>query len=193
MCKGLLKSLFLFFLLCQGVSAAQTVYVHDQLRLGVRAEPNSNQTPIAVVKTGAALSVLDEQDGYLMVKTEAGVKGWVSKGYVSAEPPARTRLANLEKRHAALKKELDDLRNMLAESTEKVEAAEKLRSELMSENASLHEKLSQFVSEQNSKTERSYSWLYIPLLLIGLFVLGIYIGVRWYKDRVAEKIGGLEI
>lgn len=190
--NGLLKSLLLFLFVSQGVYAAQTVYVHDQLHLGVRAEPNSSESPIVVVKTGEVLKVLDDQGNYLKIRTSKGVEGWVSKTYITAEKPARLRLAGLQEQHAALKTELDGLRQILAENGEKLEVTEKQRSELMSENASLHEKLSQYY-DSNDEMKRKYGWIITAALLISMFVLGLYLGIRWHRDRVARKFGGLEV
>lgn len=191
MSKGLLKLLFLF-LLAPGVSAAETVYVHDQLRLGVRAEPNSSDNPITVVTTGDALTVLGEDGSYLNVRTGAGVEGWVSRSYVSAEPPARARLEMLQQQYGKLKKELDELRTMLAETQEREEQAQKQLADVMSDNASMHQQLSRYYSS-NAELKRKYSWLYEAAAMFALFAAGIWFGIRWYKRRIAERIGGLEI
>jgi len=124
--NGLLRTL-LMLLLCQGVSAAETVYVDDQLRLGVRAHPSTEEGSIAVVITGDALSVLEEEENFIKIRTEAGVEGWVSKGYVSAEPPAKSRLKDLQGEHKTLQQQYAGLQKELNEQQEQQQQYKKLQ------------------------------------------------------------------
>ena len=47
------------------VSAAEYVYISDNLRVGVRTEPVSGVPPISVVFTGMRLEVHEKVDGYI--------------------------------------------------------------------------------------------------------------------------------
>lgn len=77
------------------VAAAETIYVNDMLRVGVRSQPASDEAPLAVVTTGAALEVLERSGGYVKVRTDEGAVGWVNSVYVSGEPPARLRIERM--------------------------------------------------------------------------------------------------
>lgn len=192
MLKGTGISLLLALSLSTGTAMAETIYVHDYLRLGVRANPNSSETPIAVVTTGDALEVLERQEGYIKVRAKNGVEGWVSKAYVSSEKPAVLRLEQLQQEYQRQQSELKDLRRELTVSQGKNETLDKQLSELMSENGSLHEQVSRYYSK-TAQQRQHYTWLFQSLAIVALFILGVYLGVRWQKRRVSDRLGGLEI
>jgi len=192
MLKGKGIYLLIVLSLSAGSAMAETIYVHDYLRLGVREHPNSSETPIAVVTTGDALEVLERQGGYIKIRAKNGVEGWVSKAYVSSEKPARLRLEQLQEEYKRQESELDDLRKELTASQEQNETLDKQLSEMMQENGTLHEQLSRYYSE-TAKIKEKYGWLYRALGYIALFLFGIFLGVRWQKRKVAERLGGLEI
>lgn len=192
MLKGTGLYLLLALSLSTGTAMAETIYVNDFLRLGVRANPNSSETPIAVVTTGDALEVLERQEGYIKVRAKSGAEGWVSSSYVSNEKPAVLRLEQLQKGYQSQQKDLKALRKELSDSQNKNETLDKQLSELMTENGQLHEKVSRYYSE-TAKQREQYAWLFKSLGIIALFVFGIFLGVRWQKRRVADRLGGLEI
>lgn len=100
-----------------GSALAETVYVIDTLRLGVRASPDPAESSIAVVATGDVLTVLGREGDYIHIRSEKGVEGWVSQAYVSAEKPARLQLEQMQKELAQREKQLTELRKRLGESS----------------------------------------------------------------------------
>jgi SH3 domain protein len=190
--RGLGIYLFLLLALFTGTAIAETIYVHDYLRVGIRADPNSTDVPVAVVTTGDALEVLEEQDGYYKIRAESGVEGWVSKSYVSNEIPARLLLEKSQKESTRLRDEAKTLQGQLMEKSQQFEEQQQQLSELLDENSKLHQKVSQYYSA-TARGMKSYTWLYQFLGIAILFVLGIYLGVRWERRRVAERLGGLEL
>ncbi len=189
--NGLLTTLFLL-LFNHGAVAAETLYVHDELRLGVRAAPSSAEKSIAVVKTGDALTVLGEQENFVHIRTESGVEGWVSKGYLSTEPPARTQLERLQKAHEKLQQQHAAIEQQLAASMQKEELSVGRQQQLEQESAALKRELARY-THTSPGFYQQYRWLIFALLLLGCFVSGLFVGVRWKARRVAERIGGLEI
>jgi uncharacterized protein YgiM (DUF1202 family) len=190
--KGSGKFLFLLLTLYASSVMAETIYVHDYLRVGIRANPNSTDVPIAVVTTGDALEVLDEQEGYYKVRAESGVEGWVSKSYVSSDPPARMLLEKSQKETDRLRKDAKELQGQVTEKDQLIAEKDKRLAELLDENGKLHQQVSQYYSA-NARGMKSYTWLYTFLGIAALFVLGVYLGVRWERRRVAGRLGGLEI
>lgn len=191
MCNGLLKTLVLL-LLCQGAYAAETIYVDDQLRLGVRAAPDSSESSIAVVATGDALTVLGEQGSFMHIRTEQGVEGWVSKGYLSAEPPARSQLESLQKDHQALQQEEALLQQQLAEGHQQSEQQAAQLQQLEHDKVELQQQLARYTGVTAGFFEK-YQWLWQLGLLLACFIAGLITGVRRKARQVAERIGGLEI
>ena len=60
--------------------------------LNVRQGPGGLFAPVASVSKGMVLPVLDEKNGWLRIRTDGGVEGWVSGDYaraVTAQPPRR--------------------------------------------------------------------------------------------------------
>ena len=51
-------------------ASSQSIFVNDNLRVGVRAEPSTQVVPFSVVITGMKLKVLDKIDGYIKIETK---------------------------------------------------------------------------------------------------------------------------
>ncbi len=190
--KRLIGYLFLGLFLCTGSVRAETVYVHDYLRLGVRTLPNSSEPAIAVVTTGDALSVLERREGYLKVRTGEGTEGWVSESYVSAEKPVRMQLVQLKKESERREAELKALQKALADSEGKNKTDKARLAKLLSDNAVLEQQVSRYTS-RNAELQRKYAWAYQAGAALALLLFGFYFGVRWYKRRITDRLGGLEI
>jgi len=182
------KYLLLLLSLHVGTALAETVYVQDHLRLGVRSAPDATGTSVAVVATGDALQVLEETDEYLRIRTGEGVDGWVSKAYVSPDVPAVLRLEKLQASFSKQQDELKKLGDELADKTRLDESLEKQRAELSAENDALQQRLAKYEDAKGS-----LAWLYRTLAIAGLFLFGIFLGVRWQKRRIAERLGGFEL
>lgn len=193
MLQLIVRQLVLMLLLfAAGTAAAETVYVSDLLRVGVRANPASNEAPQTVVTTGTALEVLERRDGYVRVRTPDNVEGWVNSVYVTGEKPARLRIKEMQKSYAGLLQELDELR---AATTDLMDDKQRLTarvSELKKENGALHGQLSRLYQE-SAEEQGELLWVLFPLSLIGLFVFGVWLGIRWHRQRIAERFGGLEL
>lgn len=182
-------------LLLVGITAAaqgETVYVSDLLRVGVRAAPASNEAPLAVVTSGEALEVLDRVNGYVKVRTDRSATGWVSDVYVTAEPPARLRVEQLQADYARVQKELERIRGS---SGDTLDENQRLRAEiedLREETGTLHTKVARFYAEASRERNNS-RWVYAMVAMVALFVGGIVLGALWYRQWVATRLGGLRI
>jgi SH3 domain protein len=188
----LLKTLFLL-LLCQGANAAETLYVHDQLRVGVRAAPDSSGHSIAVVTTGDALTVLGEENNFAHIRTEQGVEGWVSKSYLSDELPARKQLASLQKEHEELQLAQAELQQQLTECLSQTEQQAGKLMQLEQDNSELQQQLGRYTRAATSGLLEQYRWWLLLGALLTCFVGGLISGVRWKARQVARRIGGLKL
>jgi SH3 domain protein len=186
------QALFLLLLLALVPARAETVYISDVLRVGVRALPNSTDVPVAVVTSGAELTVLERQSGHLRVRTAGGVDGWISEVYATSEMPARLRLERMETERARLQSELANLRSSSSASSEQVAQLTARVEALEAEKAEFQVRAAELAAQLQAQ-EGGYAWLYFALALIALFALGVYLGVRWDKERVAQRFGGLEL
>ena len=185
-------ALFLALLLSVGTAAAESVYISDVLRVGVRTLPNSNEAPVAVVTSGTELQVLERQDGYLRVKTPDGVEGWIADAYATTEVPARMRLERAQKERDALQGEVDKLRSNNSSDAAQAQQLREQLATLQEENAKLQAASTELSAQLQAK-EGGHAWVFYAAAMVLLFGLGIYLGVRWDKERVAQRFGGLEL
>ncbi|MBK6657286.1 MAG: TIGR04211 family SH3 domain-containing protein [Proteobacteria bacterium] len=96
----------LLMLACGVAAAADTAYVIDKLLVGIHESRDTDSAIIKVVPTGTKLEVLKRDGDVANVSEPGGASGWVDAAYLSAEPPAQVRIAELEKIKAALEDQL---------------------------------------------------------------------------------------
>lgn len=85
---------------------AQTVYVIDQLEIGVHRETDVDSVILAVIPTGTELQVLERDGEFVRVTTPDGVTGWVDARYVVDEKPGGAALAQREAEFAQATRDL---------------------------------------------------------------------------------------
>jgi SH3 domain protein len=119
-------------------AAAGTMYVSDDLVLGVYSEPNGAGQRLATLHSGAAIESVEEPAGgteYTKVRLADGRVGWVKSSYLTTRVPAAVRVKQLEdeldRRHAttpelaaaAARSELEALKGELAAKDTELAAA----------------------------------------------------------------------
>lgn len=180
--------LLLSSFLVVGHAVAKTVYINDQLRVGIRPEPNNDSTPLTVVSTGDKLELLERDSGYALVRTKEDVQGWIKEIYITPDIPAIIQLKRLSKVNGGADSKIKEL-------TRQVTLME-------SANQTLSDELDQAKSEKNKmkmqlltiQTGQSSSgwiyWLAGTLIFAGAsFVWGMY----WYRNQAMKRLGGLRI
>lgn len=187
------KKLFIYFSLLLGINfsvVAETVYVSDSLRVGVRAEPDNTFAPIGVVKTGMKLEVLDRQQGYLKIKTVEGLTGWIKNIYIIENAPAIIKLQQLQKNHEALTTQNKELQTTLS-------ALEKTNSSLTEQVEELKEDRSRLqllqaksISHQQEVRSTWYWWLIVLFVVI---IAGFFSGMQWSRHQTMKRLGGLRL
>lgn len=186
------QALFLLMMLALAPALAETVYISDVLRVGVRALPNSTDIPVTVVTSGAELTVLERQAGHLRVRTTGGVEGWISEVYATSELPAQLQLERVTRERDRLQQELASLRSSASVSSEQTAQLTARVGLLQDENVQLQARVTELTAQLQER-EGGYAWLYYALALMALFFFGVYLGVRWDRERVAQRLGGLEL
>lgn len=197
-----MRVLLVFCLLCLATPVlAETAYVTDVLRVGLRSAPGSGEAPLTVVTSGTALTVLERQDGQARVRTTEGIEGWLSESYLVAELPARLRLERLEQEHARLQTALErqrssDAATEAAQLAAQLAALEQETARLQTENTRLEAENAAFAARLEVRDDRQL-WLYAAVafaaVVLGLFLLGVYTGMRRERRRVAQRFGGFEL
>lgn len=185
----LLGSLVGAVLFCfSGIVLAETAYVSDTLRVGVRPAPDSQAAPIGVVKTGMRLNVLETSNGFVRIKTDNDLQGWVRENYVVKTPPAMIKIKTLQQRQGTLKGKL----KTLEENNQVLQEANRVlntRVDQLSTERSQWQ-LAQARATLNSNEISWYWWLLGALIVAGA---GFYSGISWYRHLVMKRLGGLRV
>lgn len=173
-----------------GLSAPDTVYIGDMLRVGVRPEPDNRATPIGVVTTGMQLEVLDRQNDYLQIRTDKGLTGWIKEIYAIDEPPAVIRLARFEEQRAGMVEELEELRNNAQLLQETNSNLNRQLDQIRAERSELQLRLARNSAEDK---ENSSYWGFWLLGLVIATVAAFAGGVSWHRRQTTRRLGGLRI
>ena len=177
------------------VTAAETVYVTDELRLGLYADETTTGRPLRSLVSGDELTVQERALTSLRVRTAQGDEGWVKSGYVVEEPPARFRIGPAEQRIAELTASLASL----TQESERLDAQiEELQSQLQEAEAGIVRlpaaeaeatELRAQLAEYGQRVP--VSWLLGAAL--GTFIIGCVAGYVWLDRRVRKRFAGLRI
>jgi len=166
----------------------ETAYVSDTMRVGVRPSPDSHAAPTGVIKTGMRLEVLESSNGYVRIKTDDDLEGWVKDTYIVNNPPAIITLQALQQRQGTLEgklKTLEENNQVLQEANRVLNqrldqlSAERAQWQLTQARATLANK------------EASWFWWLIGILMIA--GAGFYSGISWYRQSVMKRLGGLRV
>ena len=93
-----------------GHTRADTVYVVDQINIGLHATRQFDSAIVLMIGSGTPLELLERDGNVAKVKTQNGEEGWVDINYVKSNAPLATQLRNATATNEALHAELGDLR-----------------------------------------------------------------------------------
>jgi hypothetical protein len=177
---------------------AETVYVAERLRIGLRAEVVETSPVVKTVETGTPLEVIEHFDKLTRVRDPQGAEGWIEARYLSPEPPARQQLSKLQ----------DDLAKSRAQAAE-AQAQFKKAQATLAEQAEKIRQLEQQTADKppapvapaapkapppvipaaaNTGSGFSYLWLGISFAML---VIGFATGVRWLRESIRKRSGGM--
>lgn len=202
-----MKIFAVFFLLTihQSFVLAESMYVGDTLRVGIRPKPDNSTATIGVIKTGAKVERLKVKKGYSKIRTDKGIEGWVKSAYLSNHSPAIIELKSAKQRIETLESQIQQKKNV-SENNQNNNLQETVK-KLQENEIVLQEKIKnlqeQSVVEEPKLTTKIASMEFENLdkqtiyIMVGailcLFTGGFIIGVSWYKKQVLKRLGGLSI
>ena len=176
-------------------AAEDTVFVTDELRLGLFPDETTGGRPSRMLTSGDELRILERALRSVRVRTEAGDEGWVKTGYVVTEPPARRRIQPLEAENRELIQALDALRTRTSSMEQQLigltRELEQARQgiielpELQREVGTLRQALDAQAHSVHS------NWLIAAA--IAAFVAGCAAGYYWLDRRVRKRFSGLRV
>lgn len=169
---------------------AETVYVNDILRVGVRDTPTSSGVPHAVVITGMRLQVLEHSGAYIKIRSDKGVEGWIKSTYVTPNKPATLQLADLQAQQKKLEAKLTSQAKLIEQGDAKAKAMSQELQKLKQGNARLHKRLGVV---RQTRSQRDDHYLAIGGGLILLTIGGFVAGAAWHRKMAMRRLGGLRV
>lgn len=204
--KTLLPILWIMLLLVSTEVMAQTYYVGDTLRVGIRPEPVNGGPSIAVVSSGTPLQILERNGRHVKVRSPSGVEGWVKSAYITNDKPAQVLLDEASAKVKNLQNEIARLRNNKKGSDSSASSADIKQLELekdalQSEVTRLRQQVNggnggQLFGNQSFLEFSTSNFTPLYFLLGGLIFilsLGFLFGVTWHKHQVTKRLGGLSL
>lgn len=169
------------------VANAETVYVTDNLRIGVRPEPDNNAPPIGVIVSGMKLDVLKRSDDYVKIRSTEGVEGWIKEIHITREVPVRAQLDKVTLQFQQASKDLDEKTALLKTTQDSNTQLADTVATLRQTNQHLSSQLESLGAVQG----RSWLWLWIGLGILVTAAASFYAGIIWHRNYVTNRLGGL--
>jgi SH3 domain protein len=118
---------FLFtFLFIHTVAAAETMYVSDKLLITFRQGRSTEHKILKTLKTGAALEILEREEGdnYVKVRLQSGAEGYVLSQYLTNDTPKPILISRLEKQVEKIREQLAQAKAKRAKSSLELNAVQ---------------------------------------------------------------------
>jgi SH3 domain protein len=108
------------------IAQAETVYVIDELKIGLHESASINSPILKLIPSGTELTVIERGEELVKVKEPEGSQGWINGEYLVNNKPGKARVNELEKEIELLKSStiMTD-----GASTEQKDLAQQLKSE----------------------------------------------------------------
>ena len=181
------------------VSAApapgETIYVTDELRLGLYSDEQTSGRPTRNLISGDALEVLERSLMSVQVRTEDGDVGWVKTAYVVDIEPGRRRAARLDAEIAGLRSQLDELSTTAQAREDRISELETQLDEAtsgISELPGLKEDNAELRAELAASGSRIASYWAI-IIGVACVIGGFVVGYFWLDRRVRKQFGGVRV
>jgi len=102
-------------LISEPVFAKTVRYVSDELKIPLRTGASTKHRIVKFLRSGTALTVLDEDDKFTEVETGSGKSGWVLTEELMNVPSGRARLAAASKKFSKSAEQIKQLKSTIAE------------------------------------------------------------------------------
>ncbi|ROO29273.1 hypothetical protein SAOR_03745 [Salinisphaera orenii MK-B5] len=141
-------------------ASAATRYVSDELSINMRRGPGTSYRITELLAAGDRVETRSESNGWTEIRTEDGDTGYVLTRFLSEDPAARTRIADMQQQTEALKQENAELKEELSEALSGSKELGETKRKLVSENERLSSELQNLretsadairISEENEK------------------------------------------
>jgi len=181
------------------IAFAETVYVTDNLRLGLHQASDTSDRAFRTLESGQALEIISRDRNYANVRLPDGVEGFVKAAYLVEEKPAKLIVAETQAANDALQKELADTKAAFAAPAATIASLEaqlaETRETAQASTAQVEELTAQVSDFRGRQDAFKYS---MPIKWVGgaMFVclLAGFLAGLWWVDRASRKRhGGIRI
>jgi hypothetical protein len=182
---------------------AETLYVAERMRIGLRAEATETGAVVKTVETGAPLETIERIENFVQVRDPQGTVGWAEARYLTPELPARSQLVKLQEDLARSKSQVAEaqaqLKKAQATAAEQEATIKTLEQEVADKPAMPPTVTPVPVpppvapppvgkSSKDAGFSFSYLWLGISFAMLGI---GFAAGVKWLRESIRKRSGGM--
>ncbi len=182
---------------------AETLYVAERMRIGLRAEATETGAVVKTVETGTPLEAIERVENFVHVRDPQGTVGWAEARYLTPDAPARLQLVKLQE-------DLAKSRSQAAEAQAQLKKAQAAAAEQAATIKALEQEAADkpatppattpvpvpppVAASPVGKTSKdagfifSYLWLGISFAMLGI---GFAAGVKWLRESIRKRSGGM--
>ncbi|MEK7717446.1 MAG: TIGR04211 family SH3 domain-containing protein [Pseudomonadota bacterium] len=178
---------------------AETLYVAERMRIGLRAEATETGAVVKTVETGTPLEAIERVENFVHVRDPQGTVGWAEARYLTPDAPARLQLVKLQE-------DLARSRSQTAEAQAQLKKAQAAAAEQAATIKTLEQEAADkpvlpppatpapVAPPPVGKTSKdagfifSYLWLGISFAMLGI---GFAAGVKWLRESIRKRSGGM--
>ncbi len=186
-------------LLLPFVATAETVYVTDNLRLGLYPAANSNDSALRTLESGQELEILSRDLNYAHVQLPDGARGYVKAAYLVDDKPAKLIVAQTQAESDRLRGKLEALHQQFAAPAATIASLQQETAALQDSLARTQTQVTQLDTQNAELRGRQANFKYsLPLQWVAgalgvCLVGGFLVGLWWIDQRSRRRHGGIRI
>ncbi len=195
-----MRQLLCLLLLClPAIGVAQTVYVTDNLRLGIHQAADTSDRAFRMLESGQALEIITRDRNYAHVRLPDGTEGYVKAAYLVDDKPAKLIVSEVQSANADLENRLAELNAAFSQPAETIASLEQ---QVAQTQGALDDALAANTSltgENEDLTRRQAQYRFtLPAkwvaAALAVTLLGGFLGGLWWTDyRSRKRHGGIRI
>lgn len=141
---------------------ADTWYVKPSAEVPIRSGQGTEYKILSVVPDGLTVTILEDGDPWVKVRTEGGTEGWMLKRYLSKDPPLTGQVAalraekeRLEQENKKMLKELEELSAAFSQNQQELNTCIAERDEIRQNYEALRTDTADVVTIKKNLTDRT--------------------------------------
>lgn len=177
----------------------ETMYVTDNLRLGLHRAADTSDRPFRTLESGQEMRILSRTPNYAQVRLPDGTTGYVKSAYLVDDKPAKLIVEQTQAQNSALQAELQSVRDEFAGSAGRIATLESDLSAAQSRVSEQQDELAELKRENADYEQKmalygfSMPWPIALGAMLVTLVLGFFAGTWWLDYRSRKRHGGFRI